>query len=438
MPTPIPVADKQTVLEFAAGHRAISSDWDAFHASFDVWRESLAACDASAVEVALARFAGDFVTLTEAARGLPRDRILRGIADLSVLATEREEEALRQLRDNWHPGEPAFFEGVDVARASASSVRKEVEDGLGDLERRTSSASESLVSKFSTAFSLIDLSWDEFDRSYDLFRSDERELTSAEIVSGLNQLVDEFRGIVVAVRKLPASEVTRALVSTLAQAADDEELALRKLRGSFEKLEEPAEEAAPEPQAESAPEGAVEEPQAGSEAQESDKDETKFVQRDRSLFDAFDAQMIVTNSLRREVPQALTDALEDASAANRAAVADFTSQYAALTRSWDAFHQGYDLWRVNEGGCGPSGGCGHPGRVRPPVWGAGKPCALVAWGGLFTAHGRALRGGRRGRGRGAQAPAQRVAPLRRGGLSCPGPGAHRGPAAETAGGHWSA
>ena len=343
--TPIPAADKQTVLEFAAGHLAISGDWDAFHAGFDVWRESLAACDASAVEVALARFAGDFVALTEAARGLPRDRILRGIADLSVLATEHEEEALRQLRDNWHPGESAFFEGVDVARASASSLRKEVEDGLGDLERRTSSASENLVSRFSTAFSLIDLSWDEFDRSYDSFRSDEPELTSAEIVSGLNQLVDEFSGIVVAVRKLPASEVTRAVVSTLAQAADDEELALRKLRGSFEKLEAPA------PPAESAPEGAVEEPQAGSEAQESDKDETKFVQRDRSLFGAFDAQMIASNSLRREVPQALTVVLEDASAANRAAVADFASQYAVPTRSWDAFHQGYDLWRVSEGGC---------------------------------------------------------------------------------------
>ena len=207
---------------------------------------------------------------------------------------------------------------------------------------------------------LSSLNWDEFDRSYDTFRTDEAQLTSAETVSGLNQLVDEFRGIVVAVRKLPTSEVTRQVVSTLAQAADDEELALRKLRGSFEKLEAPAEVAEPGPPAKSPPEGAVEEPQAEgaaeqpeakSEGQNAEKDETIFVQRDRSLFDAFDAQLIASNSLRREVSQALTDVSEDATAENRTAVADFTGKFAVLTRKWDAFHQGYDLWRASEGGC---------------------------------------------------------------------------------------
>jgi hypothetical protein len=266
------VADRQAVLDFAAGHRTASSDWDGFHASFDEWREGLAECDSSSVEVALAGFAGDFIAITEAALGLPRDRILREIADRSVSAAEDEEEALRQLRDNWHPGDPTFFEGVSVARASASALRKEVEDGLGDLLRRTSTASQVLVSEFSSAFRQIDSSWDRFDRSYDSFRTDEVQMTSLETVNGLNQLVDEFRAIVVAVRKLPTSKVTRQVVSTLARAADDEELALRILRGSFEKAEEepterptgpPPEGTVEEPQAE----GAAEEPQAGSEGQ---------------------------------------------------------------------------------------------------------------------------------------------------------------------------
>ena len=360
----IPEADKRVALEFAVGHRTISSEWDQFQAVFDEWREGLVACDASSVDVALARFAGDFVAITEAARGLPRDRILREIADLSVSATEREEGALRQLRDNWHPGDPTFFEGVNVARASAAALRKQVEDGLSDLQRRTSSASQDLVSEFSAAFRQIDSTWDEFDRRYDSFRTDEPQATSAETVSGLNQLVDEFRGIVGAVRKLPTSEVTRQVASTLARAADDEELALRKLRGSFEKSEgaaeagpaeappeAPSEGAPPGPPPEPPPEGAVEEPQVGSEGQMSEKDETVFVQRDRSLFDAFDAQLIASNSLRREVSQALIGVAEDGSEANRAAAADFTGQYAALARKWDAFHQGYDVWRVNEGGC---------------------------------------------------------------------------------------
>jgi hypothetical protein len=75
------------------------------------------------------------------------------------------------------------------------------------------------------------------------------------------------------------------------------------------------------------------------------------VQRDRSLFDAFDAQLIASNSLRRDVAHVLTDLTEDARGVSRDAVDDFTSQYAALALKWDAFHQGYDVWRVSEGGC---------------------------------------------------------------------------------------
>ena len=80
-PTPIPPADRQAVLDFAAGHQNISSGWEEFHVGFDDWRQGLASCDPSSVKVALAGFSGEFVALTEAARELPRDRLLRLIAD---------------------------------------------------------------------------------------------------------------------------------------------------------------------------------------------------------------------------------------------------------------------------------------------------------------------------------------------------------------------
>lgn len=340
--TPIPVADRQTVLEFAGGYLTISSDWDMFHTGFDVWREGLAACDASSVAVALGRFAGDFVALTEAARGLPRDRILREIADRSVSATEREEVALRQLRDNWHPGDTAFFEGVDVARASASSLRKDVEDGLLGLQQRTSLASDTLVNKFSNAFSQINFSWDEFDRSYDSFRTGEPALTGTERLSGLNELVDQFRAIVVAVRRLPTSIVTTHVASLLDRAVDHEDLALRMLSGSFGISGGQAGGAAPDPAAGTP----VDEIQNG--AQVGNGERATLVQRDPALFDA---SLISSNALRREASRLLVGVADDASAGSRAAVADFTSQYADLNRAWDTFHQGYDLWRVSEGGC---------------------------------------------------------------------------------------
>ena len=342
-PTPIPPADRQAVLDFAAGHQNISSGWEEFHVGFDDWRQGLASCDPSSVKVALAGFSGEFVALTEAARGLPRDRLLRAIADRSVSATELEEEALRQLRDSWHPGDSTFFEGVDVSRASASALRTEVEDDLSDLQRRTSSESQGMVGEFSSAFSLIDSSWDEFDRSYDSFRTREPDLTTTEILDGLNQLVDEFRAIMVAVRKLPTSMVTRQVSSMLDRAADEEDLALRTLRSSFDRSDEPAVEAVSDGPGDEAPE---EVPAGGPEG-----GGVTFSQRDPSLFGAFDARLIASNALRREALRALSDVSGDASAASRVTVAEFTVQYAALNRSWDAFHQDYDLWRVSEGGC---------------------------------------------------------------------------------------
>ena len=188
---------------------------------------------------------------------------------------------------------------------------------------------------------------------------DERQLA----LNRLNQLVDEFRAIVVAVRGLPASTVTRRVATMLDQAADEEDLALRNLRGSFEVAEFPSgpavgavSDAPADSTADEAADGTdaeevAEEPLSEPEEQNADEDETIFVQSDRSLFGAFDTRLVASNALRRDASRALTDLAEDASNASRAAVADFTGEYAALVRSWDAFHGDYDAWRASDGGC---------------------------------------------------------------------------------------
>ena len=53
----------------------------------------------------------------------------------------------------------------------------------------------------------------------------------------LSQLVDQFRGIVVAIRDLPADDALRDVSAILAAAAKNEDLALRNLRGTFERSE---------------------------------------------------------------------------------------------------------------------------------------------------------------------------------------------------------
>ena len=136
-PTPVSPLDRKVVLDFATGHLTITQDWEDFHADFDEWREGLAVCDASSVMEHLRGFAGHFVGISESARGLPRDLIVRGLAGKVIAAAEREEEALRLLRDNWQSGDSTVFERVDVERSAASALRKEVEDGVIDLQVQT-------------------------------------------------------------------------------------------------------------------------------------------------------------------------------------------------------------------------------------------------------------------------------------------------------------
>ena len=128
------------------------------------------------------------------------------------------------------------------------------------------------------------------------------------MVGRLSELVDEFRDLVVAVRELPASEVTRRVTQILAQAVEDEDLVLRKLRGTFEKTEVTPEKEIGRrqgPEENSSVELASEanEGQSEIEVLSASLNETstfEFVPRDPTLFDAFDAQLVRSNTLRRQ------------------------------------------------------------------------------------------------------------------------------------------
>jgi hypothetical protein len=184
-----------------------------------------------------------------------------------------------------------------------------VADAFIDWEASTAPAAVANVSEFVALLSAIDSTWDEFHREYDSLRAVEAELTSAETMSRLGQLVDRFRGIVVAIRQLPTTVTTREVAGVLAQAAEGEDLSLRRLRDTFQRGAEPAGEVES-----SGEDGELGGENAGSSASNPEAGGgVTFAAVDPTLFDAFDAQLVDANAARLEVRHKMEDILESIS-----------------------------------------------------------------------------------------------------------------------------
>ena len=368
-PTVVPAEARIAALSFGSGHRNVSQDWDQFHAEFDSWREGLVACNASSVRSSLQGFAGHFAGVSQAARALPRPRVVRGLADALIRAAELEEEALRLLRDTWQPGEATVitattnnkgsndsddsnnstsliaaspFGRVDIARSASSALRQEVVDALSDRLERTDPQSLENIGEFVATFNSTDAAWDQFHQQYDSFRRSEGQLTSGEIIDRLGLLIDQFRGIVVAIRQVPTTETTRGVADALAQAAEEEDLALRRLRSTFQLVGETS-------NGES--EVTVAEAETSSTANPGEAGAGTFIATDPELFHAFDAQLVSSNAARLQARHILEDILEDISEETGVLVEGFIGQYQLLIQEWDDFHTDYDEWRQSEGGC---------------------------------------------------------------------------------------
>lgn len=350
-------ASPEEIRAFAEAHRQINIEWDQFRADFDQWRDGLIACDAIAVQAALRRFAGLATDTTTDARALPRPPAVRELARELIRAAEGEERAFRQLRDTWAPDSEEVFQDVAEERSKAASVQNEVADALFDLIRRTSPSSRNSVLSFSAAFDEANSEWDEFHRDYNRFRAEEVDLTSSELVSSLSGLVDEFSAVTTKVRSLPHSTSTAPIARIILEAADEEELALRNLRNSFDKSE--AEEAeGPAAEADdiglppSPPEVAGESEAGAPPGATADGEEgPSFSPRDPELFQVFGAQLVGSNTKRREAVEKLAELLGDISEEDRSEVEEFSEQYQSLAASWADFHEEYDDWRRTEGGC---------------------------------------------------------------------------------------
>ena len=341
-PTPVPIEDKRLALDFAVGHRGLTDDWDRFHGDFDSWRQDQMACDASAAEVSLREFAASFSTISSGAAGLPRGSIVRNLADAAVSAAGTEAAALRLLRDSWRPDDNTPFQHVDVEREKASTLRAQIEDAIDDLRTRTGTSSRNLVDTFVTALDRIQSDWDAFHRAYDALRTEERALSSTSTATRLSALVDEFSVIVIAIRELPVSDATRPVALVLSQAADEEDLTLRRMRGN---LQNPDAGARRGQASQTDSEGGT------SDGSASRSTDSELVPTDPALFEAFDIQLVRSNSLRSQAADALAVVVDGSSAENQTAVDAFAEAYDQLSQQWDRFHAGYSGWRATDGGC---------------------------------------------------------------------------------------
>ena len=242
-------------------------------------------------------------------------------------------------------------------------------DQLSDLQDMTGVDAEAQVAAFVTAHGALGEQWDQFQADYDSFRAVQPGQTPEESLERLNSLVGQHREIVLAQRALPSGANTRYVSDVLAIAAQDEDSALRRLRGSFQ---QEGEGDAGEPSSGVFPglsglppngdkkedgengEGGMEESPTPTPAPEGNgppEVEVSIQAGDPGLFDAFDEQLGLTNQARREAGLALAGAVSAASADSRAAVTSFTIGHDGLVRSWDGFHGDYDSWMAAEGGC---------------------------------------------------------------------------------------
>jgi len=309
---------REALVDLAKRHQTVSDEWENFHLNFDRWREGLLVCDASTIQSGLRGFVADFAEITRLARALPRVSSLREISDGLTTAIEGEEKALRELRELWQPQSQDLFEKVALQRTTAAIVNEQVEGALLDLQETASPLTRVLVSKFSNASSKINDLWDTFHQDYDTFRSLEGQLSASEAITSLNGLVTQFSSLSIQIRNLPATSSTRPVADILVEAAEAEELALRKLRSSFPEFDsEPG--PAPMPS--------------------------------RPSFEEFDTQLVRSNTLRRKAGDTMADILSESSAQSEQALEEFSTSYRNLLLAWESFHQEYDAWRRDEGGC---------------------------------------------------------------------------------------
>ena len=407
-PTPVPQGVLESAQEFSRGLDSVNGSWDELRVSYDTWEAGLIACDPRSVRTSLNQFDSRFAAVVRSARNLDRASATRDLADRVVFAAETEQQALRSLlassdsatssdtvvafgnglgaSDTDKKEDAADTEGsevyvvlepsnqsgqvspvdqVDKVRSYSAGVLQEVFDTLADLEERRTDAGRARLMEFTMAFKEVNARWDEFHRQYDSFRADEANLSSAEVVAELSGLISDFSNVVAATRELPTYKDTQIVADLMAQTADSEDLVLRSLRATFQKEPQervpPAEQfgglggfedfGSPAESVESVDFGVTADPVPPKPTEVPPTNDPEFVAQEPDLFGRFEEELVFANASRRDAKGALDQLNMSLSEDQLNAVDEFSGQLQTLMVNWNDFHQDFDAWRADEGGC---------------------------------------------------------------------------------------
>lgn len=125
------------VQNFETHFAALVVKWDAFHERYSDWRRTDGGCDRTEVLQSLDGFNLRMSDLGRGVRSLPQSSYLLPMYNLLVEAVEREEGAIRALRNSWRPFTVDAFKTVDQERVTADRLRRQAAVGLQELRDRS-------------------------------------------------------------------------------------------------------------------------------------------------------------------------------------------------------------------------------------------------------------------------------------------------------------
>ena len=128
--------DLEDIREFAADYQLLRVNWDAFHQGYNNWRRIEGGCDRSEVQRILGQFNIRAGEIAKQVRGLPQTGYLLPMYNLLVEAAEREENAMRALRNTWQPFTIDAYIAVERERDNADRLRREASLALEELRNR--------------------------------------------------------------------------------------------------------------------------------------------------------------------------------------------------------------------------------------------------------------------------------------------------------------
>lgn len=332
----IPIAD------FVSKHAAISEEWDLFHDDFDQWSASLSSCHPDAMYLSLNDFAVSFNAVTEEARDLTRGSTSGELADLVIVAAEEEEAAFRQLRDHWQPNNVSLFENVEQQRTKSSQAQKSAEDRAIELrEEFEDTADPEAVAEFQAAFDPVMADWETLHDDYETLQKDADTLGVDAVLEGLEAHVVGLEAIAEAIDELPeldeAEDTVEALKDALAAEQEAFEAALKPVEAD---ASEAGEQATTESETTGASEGGEEAAAAEPEAEAGLPD-----------FEPLDAAVAASAESMNTADDTIDDLADPDAERGLAELRIFDAEYARLLRTWAAFNERYNEWRMDDGGC---------------------------------------------------------------------------------------